>query len=71
MLVYLRACPEQTLLVICNKSGETVPFLLPERLTDGSWKRLLTNREDTVPSLDVRRPWLPWEAEIYASLNVS
>ena len=65
MLVYLRECPEQTLLVICNKSSQTVPFALPESVTGKTWKRLLTNRETTEPSLETKRDWLPWEAEIY------
>lgn len=65
MLVYLRECPEQTLLVICNKSSQTVPFALPESVTGKTWKRLLTNREATEPSLKTKRDWLPWEAEIY------
>lgn len=66
MLVYLRECKEQTLLFVCNKSSESVPFELPESVAAKSWKRLLSNREQTAPSLASRRVWLPWEAEIYS-----
>ncbi len=65
LLVYTRTCPEQTLLVIANKSDNTLPVALPEVLAKGNWKRILTNREDTAPSLDGGRCWLPWEVEIY------
>ena len=37
---------------------ETVPAMGDE------WKRILTNREDSVPSME-RDTWMPWEAEIY------
>jgi len=37
---------------------------LPEEVTARKWQRLLTNRENTTPSLE-RETWLPWEAEIY------
>lgn len=66
MLVYLRSCQEQTLLILCNKSGLRVPKTLPAEISAHRWKRLLTNRENTAPSLEENRPWLPWEAEIYS-----
>ena len=69
MLVYLRRCEKQTLLVICNKSDDAVPVELPEEIVGKNWKRLLTNREDTTPSLAGGRDWLPWEAEVY-ELNI-
>lgn len=65
MIVYLRRCKEQTLLIICNKSDDTVKAELPEEVTSCKWQRILTNREETVPSVDGGRDWLPWEAEIY------
>jgi len=65
MLVYTRSCAEETLLVVVNDSGETVPVTLPETLAGKTWTRLLSNRPDTTPSLHGRQTWLPWEAEIY------
>lgn len=65
MLVYLRRCEAQTLLVVCNKSDDEVAVELPEEITSKGWKRILTNRDETVPSLEGNRKWLPWEAEIY------
>lgn len=65
MLVYLRRCEAQTLLVICNKSEDAVPVQLPEEVTGKSWRRLLSNRENTAPSLEGSRDWMPWEAEVY------
>ena len=67
LIVYTRACPEQTLLVIANKSDDTLDFELPAKLTEQKWTRILTNREETGPSLKGDRKWLPWEAEIYTS----
>lgn len=66
LIIYTRGCPEQTLLIIANKSDDTLPVQLPEELTSHSWKRILTNRTETVPSLQGSRSWLPWEVEIYA-----
>ena len=65
MLVWLRRCEEETLLVIANYSGETVPCVLPEEIKEHTWARLLTNRPETTASVDGQRPWLPWETEIY------
>lgn len=65
MLVYSRSCREETLLVVVNDSGETVPVELPKAITSHGWDRILTNRPDTVPSVDGRQTWLPWEAEVY------
>ena len=65
MLVYLRRCEAQTLLVVCNKSDDEVTVELPEEITAKAWKRILTNRDETAPSLEGGRKWLPWEAEIY------
>lgn len=65
VVMYLRKCARQTLLVVCNFSNETVPVEIPEELNAFSWERLLTNREQTVPSLERKDNWLPWEAEVY------
>ena len=65
VIVYTRSCPEQTMLVIANKSDDTLPVELPEALTKENWKRILTNREETAPSMDGGRKWLPWEVEVY------
>ena len=65
MIVYLRRCEEQTLLIICNKSDDEVAVELPAEVTGKKWQRILTNREASTPSLDGGRKWLPWEAEIY------
>ena len=69
MLVWLRRCEAETLLVIANYSGETVPFALPREITGQNWARLLTNRPETTPSAQTQRPWLPWEAEIYVQTS--
>lgn len=66
MIVYLRQCLRETLLVIANYSGETAMFQLPEAVTERKWKRLLSNRAETVPSVERRDAWLPWEAEVYS-----
>ena len=65
VIMYLRRCTRQTLLVIANKSNCTLPVQYPELLRQNTWKRILTNRDDTTPSLTGSREWLPWETEIY------
>jgi len=66
MVVYTRKCARETLLVVANFSNETVKLSIPEELCKNKWKRILTNRKDTAPSLEGREEWLPWEAEIYS-----
>jgi len=66
MIVYLRKCLRETLLVITNLSGETVKTELPEEISSRKWRRLLSNRPKTIPSVERRDAWLPWEAEIYS-----
>lgn len=65
LIIYTRCCPEQKMLVIANKSDEEQEFSLPAELTAFGWKRILTNREATTPSMEGGRKWLPWETEIY------
>ena len=64
VVMYLRSCDAQTLLVVANFSDETVETQWPEEVKNGTWERILTNREDTAPSLE-RTAWHPWEAEVY------
>lgn len=63
--MFLRRCEKQTLLIICNKSDNENPVEMPEEIAGKKWRRILTNRENTTPSLEGREKWLPWEAEIY------
>ncbi len=66
VLMYTRSCPEQTMLVIANKSGEQSTLQLPEALAGKQWKRLLANRTDLEASLDRPRALAPWEVEVYS-----
>ena len=65
ILLYRRSCARQTLLIVVNYSGKTVPLPLPEELTQYRWNRILTNKKNTLPALEEARSLLPWEAEIY------
>jgi len=65
VLMYTRSCDEQTLLVIANKSDCTVDAQVPDALAQKKWRRLLSNRSETLPSVMAQRQWLPWELEIY------
>ena len=65
VIMYLRRCARQTLLVIANQSDLALPVQIPEELKKNKWVRILSNRLDTAPSLNGQRDWLPWEAEIY------
>ena len=64
VVMYLRKCTRQTLLVIANFSNSSNKVELPEEVTGHCWQRLLTNYEGSAPSLE-RETWQPWEAEIY------
>jgi oligo-1,6-glucosidase len=66
VFMYLRHCARETLLIVINYSDKATPVILPEKIRGCCWKRELSNREDTVPSLHGREEWLPWEAEIYS-----
>ena len=65
ILMYLRICARQTLLIVANYSGSEIPFEIPEEIKENVWNRLLTNKKDTLPSLDANRELFPWEVEIY------
>ena len=65
IIMYTRSCMRQTLLVVANYSGNTVPFDIPEEIGKTAWSRKLTNKKDTLPALDSGRDLLPWEVEIY------
>jgi len=69
MVVYLRRCARETLLVIANDSGESVPVEISEELREYEWERILANCPEEIPSLEGRREWLPWEAEIYTLIG--
>ncbi|MBQ9069739.1 MAG: alpha-glucosidase [Clostridia bacterium] len=65
VIAYLRECEEQTLLIIANYSKNTVKFNSPEKVALGKWQRILTNKNNTLPSLEKTRSLLPFEVEIY------
>ena len=65
ILMYLRKCARQTLLVIANYSPNTVGFETPEEVAAHTWTRRLHNKGDILPSLESKRELLPWEVEIY------
>ena len=65
ILLYLRECEKQTILVVANYSKNTVEFDIPDEVKNGKWRRLLTNQKNTVPSLYADRALLPWESEVY------
>lgn len=64
VVMYLRRCTRQTLLVIANFSNDENAVELPQQVIAHKWTRLLTNCEGLDPSLE-RDTWQPWEAEIY------
>ncbi len=66
MIVYTRSCMRETLLIVANFSDDTVKIEIPEELKQKNFVRILSNREETSPSLSGdRTEWLPWETEIY------
>ena len=65
VVAYIRDDGKEKLLVIANISDKEIKVELPCGVKMGAWKRILTNREDTLPSLEGRDTWLPWETEVY------
>ncbi len=65
IIMYSRACAAQTLLVVANYSGKTVKLDIPKEIKERRWARKLTNKKDTLSSLDSIRDLQPWEVEIY------
>ncbi len=65
ILMYLRRCARETLLVVANYSAETVELPIPEELKANTWKRILTNLDGTEPALTSGRKLTPYECEIY------
>jgi oligo-1,6-glucosidase len=65
ILLYLRECERQTLLVVLNYSSDSVAFEIPDEIRGAEWRRLLTNKKGTEASLCASRALLPWEAEVY------
>lgn len=65
LLVYLRECAEQTMLVVLNYSDKSVVFDIPDELQGKTWRCLLTNKKGTIPSMNADRALIPWEAEVY------
>ena len=64
LLVYTRTCPEETMLVIANKSDEGAEFVLPENLAKETWQPALMNYSGETPAPDA--PMAPWECRIYS-----
>ncbi len=69
IILYTRSCMRQTLLIVANHSGKTVPFEIPNEIGEHEWLRRLTNKQDTTPSLSGGRMLLPWEVEIYERIK--
>lgn len=65
MVVYLRSCARETILVVCNFSDNTVKTELPGEITGFKWNRIITNYRNNAPSIERNDEWKPWEAEIY------
>ncbi|MBE6553067.1 MAG: alpha-glucosidase [Ruminococcaceae bacterium] len=65
ILMYMRRCARQTLLVIANYCGENTAFEIPSELRENQWTRRISNKKNTEPALNGTRALLPWEVEIY------
>jgi len=63
IVMYLRKCTRQTLLVVANFSGDALELPLPEQVTGHRWEKLLSNYKDT--DCLAAKALRPWEAAIY------
>ncbi len=65
ILMYLRRCARETLLVVANYSAETVELPIPDKLKVNTWSRVLTNLDGTEPAINTGRSLAPYECEVY------
>lgn len=65
LLVYTRTCPEETILVIANKSDESAEFALPENLNKETWHPVARNLPGDFPAPEAIAK--PWECRIYTA----
>lgn len=65
LIVYLRECARETLLVIANYSETAVDMPIPEEISRHSWKQILGNYAEMTPSLQENRTLKPWEVQVY------
>lgn len=65
VIAYLRECPEETLLVLANKSCKTRSVSLPEELRCAEFTLLLGSRPESEAALRETKEFLPWEAGLY------
>ncbi|MBQ8815637.1 MAG: alpha-glucosidase [Lachnospiraceae bacterium] len=69
IIMYLRECEQETLLIIANYSNEKA-ILSPSDVVDsGIWQRLITNQAGMLPFIGNRDFLLPWEAEVYCLIK--
>ena len=64
LIVYTRESCDEKILVIANYTDKTTESEIPIS-DEGKKTRLITNYRDTLPSLDKRRAYLPYECEVY------
>ena len=69
IIMYLRECERETLLIIANYSSETVPLELPLIVSNRKWQRVITNLSDTDSFINNKEVLLPWESDVYALIS--
>lgn len=69
IIMYLRECESETLLIIANYSSETIPLELPSIVSNGKWQRVITNLNDTDSIISNKEVLLPWESDVYALIS--
>lgn len=69
IIMYLRECESETLLIIANYSSEIVPLELPSIVSNRNWQRVITNRNDTDSFISNKEVLLPWESDVYALIS--
>ena len=67
IIIYIRTCARQKLLIIANKSDEPATIELPAELKAHSWKQELNSYTDREHGPDCAE-WQPWECAVYSLL---
>lgn len=67
IVMYLRSCTRQTLLIVANFSDDPWALSVPEEVTAHQWEVLLSNYKEADPLK--RKNLHPWEAVIYQQIG--
>lgn len=66
IIMYLRECESETLLVVANCSSEIVSLELPSTVNTRKWECVISNMSNIDSLISSKNVLLPWEADVYS-----